>query len=44
MAELWQLAARWLNSVGVLPGNDPSLRPDARVFDLAMALQVRKRP
>lgn len=41
MPELWQLAARWLNSGGVLPSNDSSLLADARVFDLAMALQVR---
>eukprot|EP00043_Microstomoeca_roanoka_P009973 m.95012 g.95012 ORF g.95012 m.95012 type:complete len:787 (+) comp14747_c2_seq1:104-2464(+) len=39
MGELWQLAARWLNSVGVLPADDPSLQPDGRVYELAMALQ-----
>ena len=40
MSELWQLAATWLNSVGVLPSDDPSLQPDGRVYELAMALQV----
>ncbi|EGD78927.1 hypothetical protein PTSG_11799 [Salpingoeca rosetta] len=39
MSELWQLAARWLNTVGVLPADDPSLQPDGRVYELAMALQ-----
>lgn len=40
MPELWQLAARWLNTVGVLQSDDPSLQPDGRVYELAMALQV----
>eukprot|EP01147_Barroeca_monosierra_P010411 gene10411-2542_t len=39
MPELWQLAARWLNTVGVLQSDDPSLQPDGRVYELAMALQ-----
>lgn len=39
MSELWQLAARWLSTIGVLPPDDPSLQPDGRVYELAMALQ-----
>ena len=38
--ELWQVAARWLSQVGVLPAGSPVLAPGARLYDLALALQV----
>ena len=37
--ELWQLAGRWLVQVGSLPADSPVLLPNARVYDLALALQ-----
>eukprot|EP00051_Salpingoeca_urceolata_P001684 m.43077 g.43077 ORF g.43077 m.43077 type:complete len:802 (-) comp11610_c0_seq2:431-2836(-) len=37
--ELWQSAVKWLRSVGVLPGDDPACSRNARVYDLALALQ-----
>ncbi len=40
MEELWQKAVRWLNQVGVLPPDCPALTPNAKVYDLAIALQV----
>eukprot|EP00053_Salpingoeca_punica_P017049 m.162985 g.162985 ORF g.162985 m.162985 type:complete len:812 (+) comp17104_c0_seq1:358-2793(+) len=39
MKELWQMASNWLYQVGVLPGDSPALLANARVYDLAMALQ-----
>ena len=44
MPELWQQAVKWLNSVGVLPPDCSALSPTARVYDLALALQVCARP
>jgi hypothetical protein len=42
MEELWQMAARWLKTVGVLSFESPALMQNAKVYDLAMALQVRR--
>lgn len=39
MAELWQMATRWLSVLKVLPPESPALKADARVYDLALALQ-----
>jgi len=37
--ELWRLAAQWLQQVGVLEADNPVLGHNARVYDLALALQ-----
>lgn len=37
--ELWRLAAQWLQQVGVLEADNPVLGRNARVYDLALALQ-----
>lgn len=39
MEELWQMATRWLSAVGKLPADSPALIQNAKVYDLAMALQ-----
>lgn len=39
MAELWQMAARWLNVAGVLPPDSPALARNGKVYDFALALQ-----
>ena len=40
MTELWQQAAKWLKTVGVLDPACSAFAPNARVYDIAMALQV----
>ena len=40
MTELWQQAVKWLNAAGVLPPDCSALQANARVYDLALALQV----
>jgi hypothetical protein len=40
--ELWQMASAWLKSLGVLTPDSPALIPQARVYDLALALQVKE--
>eukprot|EP00052_Salpingoeca_macrocollata_P034789 m.12643 g.12643 ORF g.12643 m.12643 type:complete len:807 (+) comp6968_c0_seq1:124-2544(+) len=37
--ELWQMAGRWLAQIGTLSADNPALSANARVYDLALALQ-----
>jgi hypothetical protein len=41
MSELWQQASVWLRALDVLQANSQALKPTARVYDLALALQVQ---
>jgi hypothetical protein len=38
--ELWKLAAKWLQGLGVLSPDEICLKPDGKVYEFAMALQV----
>eukprot|EP00045_Choanoeca_perplexa_P000671 m.15423 g.15423 ORF g.15423 m.15423 type:complete len:783 (+) comp10462_c0_seq1:26-2374(+) len=37
--ELWKLAAKWLQGLGVLSPDEICLKPDGKVYEFAMALQ-----
>jgi len=41
MGELWKEGAQWLKKLGVLPSRTNLFAPTARVYDLALVLQVR---